>query len=91
MELINISQAAGVIEDATPVAEVLYNTLQFLLSIFGSIAIIALVLSGIIYVTASGNEERIKIAKKAAAYSVVGIIIALSGMVIIKFLTKSVS
>ncbi|MCX6765479.1 MAG: hypothetical protein NT136_00755 [Candidatus Moranbacteria bacterium] len=75
---------AGVITDAPTVAEVLYKALQFLLSVFGFLAIIGLVISGVLYLTAAGDQRRIEKAKKAFYYSIVGIVIALGGWVTIK-------
>ena len=75
---------AGVIDEAPGIPGLLLNILNFLLQMFGIVAIIALVISGIIYLTASGDEDRIKLAKKASLYSIIGIIVVLSGMVIIK-------
>jgi hypothetical protein len=83
MNLINIAQA-GIINDAPRVSNVLYNAFQFLLSVFGFLAIIGIVISGVMYITALGDEQQIKRAKKAFWSSVVGIIVALGGWVIIK-------
>ena len=79
----NIAQA-GIITDAPTVAEVLLKVLVFLLQIFGALAIIGIVLAGIMYLTAGGSERQIEKAKKAFQYSLVGIIIALGGWIMIK-------
>lgn len=81
--LINIARA-GVIDEAPNISQLLLNILNFLLQIFGIIAIIALAVSGIFYLVSSGNEDRIKLAKKASLYSIIGIAVALTGMIIIK-------
>lgn len=78
---------AGVISDAPNVSELLCNILNFLLQAFGIIAIISLVISGILYLTAAGDEGRIKLGKKGIVYSVIGILIALSGVIVIKTIT----
>ncbi len=83
MILINIARA-GVIDEAPNISQLLLNTLSFLLQIFGIVAIIALVISGIFYLTASGDEGRIRLAKKTSLYSIVGIALALSGIIIVK-------
>lgn len=83
MELINIAHA-GVISDAPKLSSVALNALNFLLSVFGIVAIISLVVAGIIYLTASGSERRIETAKKMALYSIVGIVVALAAMVIVR-------
>lgn len=81
--LINVANA-GVISDAPKISQLLLNVLNFLLSIFGVIAIISIVISGIIYLTAGGNENQVARAKKMFLYSIIGIIFALGGMVIIR-------
>lgn len=81
--IINIAQA-GAISSAPNIPQLLLNILNFLLQIFGIIAIIALVISGIIYLTSFGDEDRIKTAKKSVTYSIIGIVVALSGMIVIK-------
>ncbi len=75
---------AGVISDAPNISELLFNILNFLLQVFGIIAIISLVVSGILYLTSSGDESRIRLAKKGMIYSIIGILVALSGVIIIK-------
>ena len=84
IHVINIAKASGVIDNAPKVSVLLLNMLNFLLQAFGIIAIIALVISGIFYLTAFGSEDRIKIAKKSIVYSVIAVAVALSGMIIVK-------
>lgn len=81
--LINIAHA-GVIDSAPNISELLLNIFNFLLQIFGIIAIIALAVSGILYLTAAGDEDRTELAKKSVTYSIVGIVVALSGIIIVK-------
>lgn len=83
MKLINIAQA-GIISDAPKLSSVTLNALNFLLSVFGIVAIISLMIAGIFYLTAGGSEQQIETAKKMALYSVIGIAIALAAMVIVK-------
>ena len=75
---------AGVITDAPLISQVLTKAFNFLLSIFGMLAIIGMIVAGVIYLTASGNEKRIETAKRAFIYSIVGIAVTLGAMVIIK-------
>lgn len=85
MDIINIAYA-GVITDAPTVREIGVNVLSFLLSIMGIIAIISLVVSGIMYFFSAGDYRKIEIAKKSTKYSILGIVIALGGMIIIRFI-----
>lgn len=79
--------AAGVITDATPFSVILLRILDFLLSIIGVLGIIGLVVSGVLYLTAAGDEDRIRLAKRAMLASVIGIVIALGALVLVSQLT----
>lgn len=77
-------RAAGVIDDATPVSEVLGNILDFLLSAFGILAILALAVAGLMYLMSAGDTERAAQAKRAAMYAAVGVVVALGALVIVR-------
>ena len=72
MSLISIAHAAGVIDDAPTLATAFFRVLDFLLSIFGFVVIIALVFSGILYFTASGSTARLDMAKKSFSWAILG-------------------
>ncbi len=74
---------AGVITDATPISTVLTNVLQWLLQVFGVVAVIAFVGLGLLYLLASGNQDVLDRAKKWMIYSVVGVIVALGALVML--------
>lgn len=80
--------ATGSITNAPRITHILFNVLQFLLSIAGIVAIIALVFSGIFYLTSGGSEKRIETAKRAALMSAIGIAVALSALVIVSQLVE---
>ena len=63
---------------------VVENFMKWLLGIFGFLAIIAFIVSGIMYLTSGGDKERAETAKKAMNYSVIGVIAGLSGYLIIQ-------
>jgi hypothetical protein len=69
-------------------AQIALNTLNFLLSIVGVLALIMLVVGGIMYLTAAGSEDQIDKGKKIVKYSIIGIVIALAAMVIVKQIAK---
>lgn len=64
--------------------QVALNVLSLLLSIFGIIAIISLVVGGGMYLTAYGEEKKIATAKSIVKYAIVGIIIALASLIIVQ-------
>ena len=60
------------------------NLLFWLLSIFAIIGVIGFVIAGIIYLVSTGDETTIGRAKQAMVYSIVGIIVGLSGFLIMQ-------
>ena len=85
MNFINIAHA-GVISDAPTFQQIEINILYFLLSVAGIIAIMALVVSGVMYFFSTGDEMKMETAKKSAKYVLVGIVIAMGGMIIVKLI-----
>jgi hypothetical protein len=64
----------------------------FLLWILGILAVLfalAFVISGVMFITSGGNQERTKEAKDYIKYSIIGLFVALSGYIIIKFISDS--
>jgi hypothetical protein len=63
---------------------ILTNLMNWMLAIFGIIAIISFIVSGIQYFLSAGDEKMIQTAKRNATYSILGVIVALSAFVVIK-------
>lgn len=63
---------------------IIRSTMNWLLAILGFLGIIGFVIAGILYLTAAGNEDRIDQAKNAMMYSIIGVIVALLGFVVIQ-------
>lgn len=63
---------------------IIQRTMNWLLAILGFIGVIGFVIAGILYLTAAGDEGQIDKAKNAMMYSIIGIIVALIGFVIIR-------
>ena len=59
------------------------NIMKWLLIVVGILAVVGFVISGILYLTAAGDEDQIGKAKRAMIYSIIGVIVALLGVVII--------
>jgi hypothetical protein len=60
------------------------NILFWLLAIFAILGIIGFLISGIMYLVSAGDDETISKAKNAMKYSIIGIIIGLSGYLIMQ-------
>ncbi len=53
------------------------NTLAWVLSVAGSVALVMLIIGGIMYITASGDEQRINTAKKIVTWTILGLALVL--------------
>ncbi len=78
----------GLPDPSGKIAGILTNILYWLLSIFGILAIIAFAIAGVQYILSTGNEEMIDTAKRNMKWSIVGVIVALSGLVIVYAIDK---
>ncbi len=70
------------VNKALTIKDIAINVLNFLLSVFGILAIIALVIGGGMYLTAYGDEKKIDSGKKIITYALIGIVVALSSLVL---------
>lgn len=61
---------------------IVQNILYWLLGILSIVSVIGFVIAGIMYLTAAGDETQAGKAKKAMLYSIIGVIVGLSGFVI---------
>lgn len=62
---------------------IITNLMNWLLMIVGILGVIGFVIAGILYLTAAGDGDQIDRAKKAMLYSIVGVLVALIGVVVI--------
>lgn len=72
------------INNAYTFKDIAISVMNFLLSIIGILGIIALVIGGIMYVTAYGNEDRIESGKKIITNALIGILIAFGALILVK-------
>ncbi len=68
---------------AGSITNIITNGMNFLLIMVGILGVIGFVISGIIYLTAAGNEDQIGLGKRALIASITGVIVALVGLVIL--------
>jgi len=69
---------------AGSIMAILKNGMNWLLIIVGILGVVGFVIAGILYLTAAGDDTQIEKAKKAMVYSIVGVIVALLGIVILQ-------
>ena len=66
-----------------PIYLIVYSTMMWLLAVVGFLAIIGFVISGILYLTSAGNDKQVATAKAAMTASIMGVIVALLGYVVV--------
>ena len=57
--------------------------MNWLLGIIGVLAVIAFVISGIQYLTSAGDEKMAETAKRNMTYAIIGLVVALAGLIIV--------
>lgn len=62
----------------------LMTIMNWLLGILGMIGILAFIISGLQYLTAAGDEKQAETAKRNIQYAIIGVVVALSGYVVVK-------
>jgi len=75
---------AASFQSALTIKQIAYGVLNLLLSVIGVIGIIGLIVGGIFYLTAYGDEDRINLGKTTMTYAIIGIVLALGALVIVK-------
>jgi len=70
---------------------ILRRVLWYLLGIIAVLAIVGFVISGIMYITAAGDEDRVEKAKQMLTYSVIGLVVALLGLAIVTAVNAMIS
>lgn len=63
--------------------EIITTAMNWLLGAIGVFSIIAFAISGILYLTAAGDDDRIKQAKKVMTYAILGVIVAMIGLIVV--------
>ncbi len=66
------------------VSNIVMNLMYWLLGLVGVIGIIGFVIAGILYIIAAGDEGKMEMGKNAMTWSIIGMIVALMGYVIIQ-------
>lgn len=68
---------------AQKVETIVGGFMGWIIVLIGFLSIIAFIVSGILYLTAAGDSKQIETAKASMKWSIVGVIVALAGYVVI--------
>jgi type IV secretory pathway VirB2 component (pilin) len=84
LTILGSSDATGLLGSAPSLKAIAERILNLLLSIVGILGIIGLIIGGGFYLTAYGDEDRIKKGKDVITASLIGIIIAAASLIIVR-------
>lgn len=65
------------------IAGIITKFLLWTLGLLGFLGVIGFSISGIMYLTSYGDDKRMETAKQAMLYSIIGIVVGLSGLIVI--------
>ena len=82
--LAQFAQPTGTGLPSGSLMSIITSAMNWLLIVVGILGVIGFVIAGIIYLTAAGDEDQIARGKKTMIFSIVGVIVALLGVVIIQ-------
>lgn len=68
---------------STSIYTIVKTIMQWLLGLVGIVGVIGFAIAGILYLVAAGDETRIDQAKNAMMYSIIGIVVALVGLIVV--------
>ena len=86
-ELSNIlgwNSTNSTVSNSLTLSVIAINVLNFLLGIFGILSLIMMIIGASLYLTSAGDEDRIDKGKDIFKYAVLGIIVAMSAMVLLR-------
>jgi hypothetical protein len=69
--------------------QVIANIATFIFEIAGGLAVVVLIISGFLYMTAAGSQERMQRAKQALTAAIIGIIIVLGAWLLVNFVVTT--
>lgn len=76
---------------ASSIYNIILNIMRWLLAIFGFVAIIGFVISGVMYLTSAGDDDQQEKAKNQMMWSIIGVIVGLVGFVVLYAVTTMLS
>ena len=84
-QILNLCGPAG----QSTVTGLILTIISMLLAVTGLLAVLFLIIGGLRYITAHGNEEQAEGAKKTLQHAVIGLIIVILSFVIIRIIANA--
>jgi len=83
-EILGWTPTDSEVTDALTLQQIAMNTLEFLLSVAGTISLIMIVIGGITYFTSAGDEKKSETGKKMVKFAAIGVAITMGSLVIVR-------
>lgn len=84
----SMTNAEGISGDAgltnKSFTQIITSIINWVMTILAVLAVLMFIIAGVMYVTAQGDEEVIKKAKKLITYAIMGVVIALIGFLLVQ-------
>ncbi len=77
-------------DSSLTIGKVLADIVGWVLGFSAVVAVLFLIVGGLQYITASGNEKRAEAAKSTILYAVVGLVVILLSFVIVGFIRQNI-
>lgn len=77
-------------ESSLTIGDILSNVIMWILGFSAAVAVLFLIIGGLQYITASGNEKRAEAAKSTILYAVIGLVVILLSFVIVGFINANI-
>lgn len=78
----------GTLPNAT-IKGIVVKAINWLVGIVATIAVIIILISGVLWVTSGGNEERVKSARRFLVGGLAGLLVALGAWAIVRVITET--
>lgn len=72
------------------IPEIIGRVVSMILGVLGSLALLMFIWGGIVWMTAQGNDEKIKKAKNTIVYAILGLVVAFLSYTIVSYLINTV-
>jgi TRAP-type C4-dicarboxylate transport system permease small subunit len=90
-ELTSVGTAIGTDATTNSLPELIGSLIAVLLSVLGIIFVVLVVYAGFLYLTAAGDDEKVKKAKKLLNQSVIGLVIIIAAYAIADYVISALT
>lgn len=90
-ELTSVGTAIGTDATTNDLPELIGNLINVLLSVLGIVLVVLVVYAGFLYLTAAGDDDKVKKAKKLLTQSIIGLVIIIAAYAIATYVIDALT